>query len=156
MNTISRGNAAEAAALCAFAEAGLHVLVPFGDGLPFDLAVVMPDGETLVRVQVKSGRVRGSCVVFNACNTDHGSGRSAYTGKADVIMVHVAELRELFVVPVSDCPAYAGSLRLEEPRNNQRIGIRFAQDYSFRSWLQSGGAKATAAVKPTPSTSSRR
>jgi hypothetical protein len=34
MSTILQGNAAEAAALQAFAAAGFHVLVPFGGGLP--------------------------------------------------------------------------------------------------------------------------
>lgn len=41
MNTIARGNAAEAGVLQAFAAAGVDVLIPFGNGLPFDLGAVM-------------------------------------------------------------------------------------------------------------------
>jgi len=37
VSTLVRGNAAEAAVLHALIEAGIPVLVPFGDGLPFDL-----------------------------------------------------------------------------------------------------------------------
>jgi hypothetical protein len=63
VNTIARGNAAEAAVLQAFAAAGISVLIPFGSGLSFDLAVVMP-GSAILRVQVKCGRVRNGCVEF--------------------------------------------------------------------------------------------
>jgi hypothetical protein len=41
MNTIARGNAAEAAVLQAFAAAGVGVRIPFGGGLSFDLGAVM-------------------------------------------------------------------------------------------------------------------
>ena len=47
-----RGNAAEAAVLAAFTAVGLGVLIPFGGGLPFDLAVVLAD-ERLLRVQAQ-------------------------------------------------------------------------------------------------------
>lgn len=121
------------------------MLVPFGGGLPFDLAAVLSDGETILRIQVKSGRVRRGCVLFNACNTDHGSGRQAYTGKADLIAVHVVGLPELYLVPVSDCPSFVGGLRLERPRNNQRTGVRFTEDYLFARWTE---AVRLAAAEP--------
>jgi len=133
MDTISRGNAAEGAILHALVEAGLGVLVPFGNGLPFDLAAVAPDGE-IVRIQVKSGRVRDGCIRFNSCSTDHGRGRLDYRGRADLIAVHVRALSRVFMVPVNECPSYVGWLRLRDPRNNQRQGVRFAEDYSFESW----------------------
>jgi hypothetical protein len=31
--------------------------------------------------------------------------------------------------------SYLGSLRLRPTRNNQRLGIRFAADYSFENWI---------------------
>ena len=58
MNTISRGNAAEAAVLHALIKAELVVLMPFGGGASFDLAVVLPPDGEIARIQVKSGRVR--------------------------------------------------------------------------------------------------
>jgi hypothetical protein len=144
MSTIVRGNAAEAAVLSALVEAGLHVLVPFGGGLPFDLAVAT-DAGSLLRVQVKSGRVRDGCVQFNSCGTDHGRGRQDYRGRADVIAVHVASLRRVFVVPVSECPSYVGALRLRPPRNSQKRRIRLAEDYSIESWAEGVVAAPVAA-----------
>jgi PD-(D/E)XK endonuclease len=137
MDTISRGNAAEAAVLNALTRAGIGVLIPFGGGSSFDLAAVLPPNGEIARIQVKSGRVRKRCVTFNACSTDHGQGRLSYRGLADFIAVDVPELGRLFMVPVDDCPSFTGLLRLDTPRNNQRVGVRFADDYDLAGWLQS-------------------
>ena len=133
MSTMVRGNAAEAAVLRVLTKAGLHVLLPFGGGLPFDLAAVLPGGDIL-RVQVKSGRVRKGCVQFNSASTDHGRGQRHYRGLADLIAVHVPALDRVFMVPVDDCPTSRGQLRLAATRNNQRRRVRLAEDYSFEVW----------------------
>jgi hypothetical protein len=137
MDTISRGNAAEGAVLASLVRAGIAVFTPFGGGTAFDLVAVTPPDGDLVRVQVKSGRVRQGCVSFNACSTDHGNGRQPYTGRADAIAVDVPEVDEVFVVPVDDCPSFVGRLRLTPTRNNQKRGIRFAADYTLASWIHS-------------------
>lgn len=136
MSTIIRGNHAEAAVLHALTKAGIPVLVPLGDGLHFDLAGVTGDG-AILRIQVKSGRVRKGCVEFNSCSTDHGHGRQHYRGRADAIAVHVSSLDRIYMVPVDDCPDYRGYLRLHTPRNHQRRGVRMAEDYTFENWLLS-------------------
>jgi PD-(D/E)XK endonuclease len=136
VQTIQRGNAAEAAVLAALARADILVLIPFGDGAAFDLAAVVPPDGEVIRIQVKSGRIRNGCVEFNACSTDHGSGRQTYVGRADVIAVHVDDPAALFVVPVEACPTSKGYLRLEEPRNNQRRRVRLAADYEFERWVR--------------------
>ena len=133
MRTITRGNAPEAAVLKALREAGLHAFVPFGGGVPVDLIASTDDAE-LYRLQVKSGRLRNGCVMFNTCSTDHGSGRRDYRGRADFIAAYVAELDRVFVVPVNDCPSYVCTLRVRGTRNNQRRRVRFADDYALESW----------------------
>jgi hypothetical protein len=146
MQTIQRGNAAEAAVLAALVAADIPVLVPFGDGLSFDLAAVIPPVGEIVRIQVKSGRVRSGCVLFNACSTDHGKGRKPYRERADLIAAYVRELGNVYGVPVDDCPGYVGSLRLDPPLNNQRIGVRFAKDYTLEAWLERLGTNPPEAV----------
>jgi len=135
VSTIIQGNAAEAAVLHALAAAGLNVLLPFGSGLSFDLAAVTPDGQ-IVRLQVKSGRVRDGCVEFKSSSTDHGNGQRDYRGRADVIAVYAPSLARVFMVPVDDCPSYTGYLRLDPPRNNQRRRVRLAERYSFEAWIE--------------------
>jgi hypothetical protein len=128
MDTISRGNAVEAAVLQRLVRAEIPVYLPFGGGSPFDLLAVVPPEGRFVRIQVKSGRVREGCVRFNADSTDHGSGQQTYHGRADVIAVHAHEPDAVFVVPVEECPPSDAYLRLTNPKNNQRHGIRFAAD----------------------------
>jgi hypothetical protein len=137
VDTISRGNAAEAAVLHALIRGGINVLIPFGSGCSFDLAAILPPNGEISRIQVKSGRVRGGCVVFNTCNTDHGQGRLSDRGLADFIAVEVPEIGRLFIVPVDDCPSFTAMLRLEPPRNNQRVDVRFADDHDLADWLRS-------------------
>src|SRR5260370_5228563 len=137
MDTISRGNAAEAAVLAALIRADIAVFIPFGGGIPFDLAAAMPPVGDLVRIQVKSGRLRKGCVEFNTRTTDHGRGRQTYEGKADVIAVHLPEPDSVFVVPVDECTANRGYLRVNKPRNNQQRRIRLAADYTLAGWIDS-------------------
>jgi hypothetical protein len=137
METIRRGNAAEAAVLNAFVQADIDVLLPFGGGCPFDLGVLLPPAWELVRVQVKSGRVRNGCVEFNAHSTDHGRGRLGYEGRADVFAVQVPGLPDIYIVTVADCNTTKGTLRLEATRNNQQKGVRFARDYTLEAWVNS-------------------
>jgi hypothetical protein len=135
MDTIRRGNAAEAAVLNALVRADVHVLVPFGEGLPYDLAI--DTGDQFIKIQVKCGRVRNDCVEFNTCATDHGSGRRSYVGLADVFGVWVPELDRVYVIAVGDCPRYRGYLRLVPTRNSQSKGVRYAGDYAVESWAAS-------------------
>ncbi len=143
MSTIATGNASEAAVLQALTAARIHVLIPFGDGLCFDLAGVAPDG-TIMRIQVKSGRVRKGCVELNSSSTDHGSGQQHYRGRADLLAVYVRSLPRIFMVPVDDCPLSRGYLRLDAARNNQRRRVRMAESYSFEAWVGSLGAVVAA------------
>jgi hypothetical protein len=135
MDTHRVGDTAESAVLHALTAAGFCALIPFGSGLPFDLAAAAPDGR-IFRLQVKSGRVRNGCVIFNSCSTDHGRGRLDYRGRADFIAVYVATLDQVFLVPVDDCPSYVGVLRLSPTRNNQRKRVRLAEDYTLQCWAK--------------------
>jgi hypothetical protein len=136
VQTIHRGNAAEAAVLAALLAADIPALIPFGQGLPFDLAAVIPPDGDVVRIQVKSGRIRKGCVEFNTYSTDHGSGPQSYTGRAELFAVHVSDPNRLFMVPVDICPRSKGNLRVDHPRNNQRRRIRVAADYTFDGWVR--------------------
>lgn len=136
MDTISRGNTAEAAVLHALVRAHIPVMVPFGGGWCFDLAAEQPSDGRVLRIQVKCGRVRGACVLFNTCSTDHGNGRQHYRGRVDLLAVHVAALDRVFMVPAGECPSFVGSLRLAPPLNNQRARVRMAEEYDFQRWAE--------------------
>jgi hypothetical protein len=133
MGTLSKGNAAEGAVLNAFVQCGFDVLVPFGEGQPYDLVIHLP-GDVFLRVQCKNARWDRGCVVFNGRTTDHGRGRLSYRGLADAFGVFEAETGAVYVVPVAEVPGYEGRLRVRPARNNQRLKVRHAQGYEIDRW----------------------
>jgi PD-(D/E)XK endonuclease len=135
MDTIRRGNAAEAAVLNAMVRADFHVFTPFGEGAPYDLLV--DTNSELIRVQVKCARLKGECLLFNSCSTDHGQGRLSYDGRADVFGIYSPQIDRVYVIPVQDCPRFQTSLRLVPTRNSQSKGVRYAGDHAVESWAAS-------------------
>ena len=135
VESIRRGKAAEAAVLAGLIGAGLDVFVPFGDGSPFDLLAVLPYG-AVIRIQVKAGRARGGCLVFNTCSTDHGRGRRHYRDRADVIAAFVPG-HGVFVMAVDDCPSFLATLRVAPALNNQQANVRMASDHTLARWISS-------------------
>lgn len=133
METATKGNTAEAAVLGGFVQRGFHVLVPFGGGQPYDLLVDLED-RAFLRVQCKTARYYRGCVTFNARTTDHGHGRRPYHGVADAFGVYFPPTQSVYVVPVREASTFTIGLRLGPTRNNQRRGVRFADDYEIARW----------------------
>lgn len=131
----TRGDVTEAAILTAFVRLDVAVLLPWRADLPYDL-VVTADHQTFLRVQCKSGRERGGCVLFNSAGTDHGRGRQHYRGRADLLAVWCPTLDEVYVVPVDEAAGFVTSLRVRPSRNNQTRGIRHAADYTVERWAE--------------------
>lgn len=133
MTTRQRGDAAEAAVLATCSAAELAVWLPWSQSGPCDLIVDSRTG-ALVRVQVKHGRVRDSCVVANCRTTDHGSGRRSCAGLVDLLAIHVPVLGDQLVVPIEIARAFEMRLRLAPTRNNQRRGVHYASDHRLQDW----------------------
>ena len=142
------GELSEVEVICALHRAGLGVLTPpFSDNLRYDC--VVDDGERLSRVQVKTGRVEGGSIEFNACRTYwHRRASYSYRGAIDFFGVWCGELGQVYMVPVDACGTALARLRLTPPRNGQRRGIRWAADYELRAGWR---AVVPAAVQERPS-----
>lgn len=135
MNTRTVGDTAEAAILASLTAAGLDVYLPFGRFGPCDLVAETDEG--FVRIQVKSGRIRGACVEFNCVGTDHGRGAGLYAGRADVFAVHVQETGAQYVVPITEAMRTKLYLRLSPTHNGQARRIRWARDFLLTDWARS-------------------
>jgi hypothetical protein len=133
MDTAMKGNATEAAILGAFVERNLGVLLPFGEGHPYDLVVALPAGGFL-RVQCKTAWRRKGCLIFNARTTDHGRGRLPYVGLADAFGVYAPTEGAVYVVPVREISTFIVTLRVEPTLNNQKRRVRLAVDYLIDRW----------------------
>ena len=113
------------------------MLLPFGGGHPFDLAVLLSP-RTFLRVQCKTARRRKGCLMFNSRTTDHGKGRLRYDGLADVFGVFAPETDRVYLVPVSEATTFVFSMRIEATQNNQRLRVRWADNYEIRRWTDEG------------------
>jgi hypothetical protein len=133
MPVATRGNATEAAVLSALVQRGFRVMVPFGDGHPFDMAVQLA-GTTFLRVQCKTAWPSGGCLVFNCRSTDHGRGPQSYKGLADIFGVFFPPKQSVYLVPIDGVANFEGRLRLDPTLNNQRRRVRMAADFELDRW----------------------
>jgi hypothetical protein len=135
---------AEAAVLAALVGRGYRVLVPFGGGHPYDLAIDL--AATFLRVQCKTGwECRGS-ILFNCRSTDHGNGAQPYTGRADIFGVYFSPTGAVYLVPIWAVAEHEGRLRLLPARNNQRRRTRPAADFEIDRWSSASLATLAAAA----------
>lgn len=118
--------------MLALQTAGFAILEPFGENTRYDL--VIEDGTRLIKVQCKSGRLRGGTVRFPTCSC-YGHHRHpdrvrrSYHGEADLFGVYCPETGAVYLVPVADCGHVQTTLRVTPAANNQSAGIRWAADY---------------------------
>lgn len=127
------GELSEIAVVLHLMRAGYDVARPFGDNARYDL--VVDDGARLVRVQVKTARLRAGTIQFATSSSQlhRGRGRQHYRGACDLFAAYCPDLDKVYLVPVDGIGAVACSLRIEPPRNGQSAGVRWASDYELRS-----------------------
>jgi hypothetical protein len=129
------GDRSTLATMLALHEAGYAVLLPFGENTRYDL--VVDDGTSLLRVQCKTGRLRGGAVVFAPVSSyghhrNPATARRDYRGQIDYFAVYCPETGGVYLVPIEDVPTRtSAALRVEPARNNQRRHIRNASDYEL-------------------------
>jgi hypothetical protein len=124
----SIGRRTEGIVLGALMRAGKKVLLPFGDGHRYDLA--LDEGGTLVRVQCKTARYRDGRIVFNTRSMRRDNSSHYYAGDADFFGVYAPYTDKVYLIPVGDVRS-EGNLRVEPTKNNQQTGVRLAQQYEI-------------------------
>jgi hypothetical protein len=129
------GNQTEGIVLAALMQAGKVVLLPFGGGHRYDIAI--DEAGSLVRVQCKTAHLRKGCVVFSARSTLRNGASHSYRGDADLFGVYSAHTGCVYLVPVDEVGDTQVWLRLGPTKNNQKTGIRWAEKYLLKPPLAS-------------------
>jgi PD-(D/E)XK nuclease superfamily protein len=143
MRSPGRGNAGEAKVLAALVQHGIDVLVPFGDGHPYDLVASIGHSRFL-RVQCKTAWAHRGCLIFNSQSTDHGRGPQSYVGLADIFGVYFPREESVYLVPIGAVADTQGRLRLEPARNNQKRRVRMAVEFEIGIWTPASLAELVA------------
>jgi hypothetical protein len=130
----TKGDLAELKVAADLVERGYRIAIPFGEDCDFDLVLVRD--ERLERVQVKYTRSDGHVIALRCRSSSLTNGKvrqvKQYTAAMiDWLAVYDATVDQCFYVPAQELGSGRSILHLRhtEPRNCQRVGIRYARDY---------------------------
>ncbi len=124
MDTKLRADIAESAATTELLKRGFRVLKPYGDRLPYDLALDV-DGK-LIRIQVKCAWFSrsGGCYVVDARRTKTNRRRMLrgfYTSQDfDFAILAICRLNVFYIVPVDVFRSFGSTISLVEADKRQR------------------------------------
>jgi hypothetical protein len=129
------GDRSTLAIMLALQRVGRTIYLPFGENTRCDLVVEI-EGR-LVRVQCKTGRLRGGAIRFkvSSCYAHHRQPPATtrdYLNDVDYFAVYCLETEGVYMIPIEDIQLTCqGALRVDPPRNAQRRRIRFAAGYEI-------------------------
>jgi hypothetical protein len=133
-DTKSIGDLSEAMVIAALVSHGYLVSIPFGENHRYD--VIADDGERLLRIQIKTGRLRGGIINY-ACSSTHQHRRSGptanrpYFGQIEFLAVFCPGNGKVYLVPESELVATRAHLRVSPCLNRQLRNIRWAAEYEL-------------------------
>ena len=134
-----KGSIAETAIAHLALKLGVSVFVPIAEGERYDL--IFTRSCTFLRVESKWAVRRGDIAVVT-CRTcrrnSDGFHRTTYSAaEVDLIAAYCAEVDRSFLLPPAVFDGHPSLyLRLAPARNNQRLGIRWADDFDFTATLR--------------------
>ena len=146
MTPSQKGAVAETTITAAATELGIVVLRPVNEGGRYDL--VFDVAGRLLRIQCKWAPLQREVVLVRARTCRYGPTghyiRTHYSNdEVDAIVGYCPELRRSFYVPIEEFSGQGGvHLRLSPARNNQRLGVRLADDFDLDTMLIRLGAVA--------------
>jgi hypothetical protein len=130
VNSKAKGEISEGHVIAHLLKLGYSVSMPFGDNQRYDL--IWDDRTRLWRVQVKTARVVGGCVVFNVASTNGFTGvKTSYHGQIDLFMAYSPDLDRVYRVPIEEVGRNEVRLRVDPPRGVVISTIRWAKDYEL-------------------------
>lgn len=149
-NTKRIGDVAEVMVIAKLIECGYSVSIPFGENHRYD--VIADKDDVLLRVQIKSGRLRRGVIYFAACSSHYhrrGPHSRSYHGEVAYFGVFCAGTNQVYMIPCADAPATLGSLRIDPTKQGQRKKVRWAHPYLLTSGTAASvGSGSEAVVRP--------
>jgi len=136
--TQKRGQATEAILKAAFVLRDIPLLIPAYDNEPYDFVVEIDS--KFHKLQAKTAyRHSEGTVRFETVSTrarSDGYKRSGYEGTIDYFAVYNPALEEAYLIPIEDAASGKMEIRFQPPKNNQRVGINWHEDYLLDHQLE--------------------
>lgn len=137
LNTVSLGDLGESYAIMKFTQAQAIVSKPLTNNARYDL--IIEKNSKLYRVQVKTtNAIKDGKMEFATKTTNYSKGgwkSNTYThNEVDLFFLYCVENNwcGLYIPTEQEIPQTL-TIRLDPPKNNQKIGIRLANDYNFET-----------------------
>ena len=141
MNSKDKGNIGEAIVLAEFTKRNIQVCIPFGDNARYDL--VAEFNGKLNRIQVKycgQETVNNSFECPCASSTNHTTNKhlSTYENDVDYMAFYITAINKILLVPIDKINGRKTiTFRTELPKNGQRTGVNFVEDYLLNKIIES-------------------
>lgn len=148
LTSTQKGAIAEVEVERAAVRLGFVVARPTTEGRRYDL--IVDTGTRLYRVQCKWGAVKNNVVNIatrTSRHTPRGYVHTTYSAaEVDLIAVYAAGIDRIFAIPIAELEGQTHlHLRLAPCRNNQSIGVKWAEQYDFGAVAQLGERRAGSA-----------
>lgn len=127
MNKKTKGTVAELAVAARLMEDGWHVSMPIGEDHRYDL--IGERKSKFIRVQVKYVTPKNGVLDVNCRSSNNWSVLPYTADEIDVIAAYDGKSRQIYFIPVSKINSNILKLRLQNPKNNQKLKINFARDF---------------------------
>ena len=129
VNSKAKGEISEGLVIAHLLKLGYSISMPFGDNQRYDL--IVDDGGRLWRAQVKTGRFRRGCVIFNCVSLNaFTQQRFSYRGQIDTFLVYCPDIDKVYWVPIEKatsvprCVFAFDQPGCKGPARNNQVGPR--------------------------------
>ena len=141
MNSKNKGNIGEAIVLAEFTKRNIQVCIPFGDNARYDL--VAEFNGKLNKIQVKycgQETINNSFECPCVSSTNHTTNKhlSTYENDVDYMAFYIIAIDKTLLVPIDKINGRKTiTFRTELPKNGQRVGVNFVEDYLLDKIIES-------------------
>lgn len=129
-NSKSIGNLSEMKVMTRLIELGHKVSIPYGDNCRYDL--ILDLNGTLQKIQIKTGRYKDGCVVFETRSVNKIGGcyqRNNYKNQVHYFIIYCPQLNQLYIIDPNELSNTSGRLRVDPPKRTYLKNIIWAKDH---------------------------
>lgn len=137
LDSKQKGNLTELQCLVAFSKLGLTVSIPYGDHARYDF--VLDIDNKLYKIQCKTsskqdeGLYQFSCR-STAANHSRAANRTYTEDEIDFFATIIES--KCYLVPVQETSSHSKMMRFVPPKNGQKVGITYANQYELEVQIQ--------------------
>lgn len=137
LDSKQKGNLTELQCLAAFAQLGLTVSIPYGDHARYDFVIDI--NNKLYKVQCKTASKQDEGVYSFSCRStaaNHSRAASRTYTEDEIDFFATIVNGQCYLIPVQETSSRSKVLRFVPPKNGQKVGITYAEDYALNIQIQ--------------------